>query len=528
MLLLLACESAPVASRVFHGNVTLHGDAQAQAFVDTYDTVAGTLTVDGLQDAGSLQGLTTVEQSFLLHESPELKTLTGLETLTSVDGVVLDSLESLQSLEGLDGLTASQQVYLKALPVLPDLSGLGGLEQLDSLVLDDLPALHSLHGLKQPSLERVNLHTTPLLGSLEGMGPVDTLYLEDVPLEDLRGLPEVRSLQVLRGLRSVDGLENTSIERLYLKDAAVTSVKALSGRTSLEVLILEGSPITEISLPGLQTAGSLQFEDVPLQSLELPELVETGDLVVNSDALIHAQLSQLSTVRNLFQMTTPSLGSLDLPALTSATALWVEAGALQHLDLPNLTTVDDLHLHAPVPDFSLPSLTHCERLFLETGQTILPEVPVLDGLEDVSLAGPALQDISSLSKQEFSDLIIHQTSVSQIPPLLPEVFGDLWVYQNTEVQNTEGLSAVSTVDRLTFQENVRLTGISMPSLVDVRVLRIKDNPALQDLSGLLGLRHLEELTITGNPQLPQSEIDALIAAVGASNIAEMEVSDNAP
>ena len=62
----------------------------------------------------------------------------------------------------------------------------------------------------------------------------------------------------------------------------------------------------------------------------------------------------------------------------------------------------------------------------------------------------------------------------------------------------------------------------------VGTLRISGNAALTDISALEVLTEIGTLEITDNPNLSQDAIDAFIAAVGAGNIGEQTISNNAP
>jgi hypothetical protein len=81
---------------------------------------------------------------------------------------------------------------------------------------------------------------------------------------------------------------------------------------------------------------------------------------------------------------------------------------------------------------------------------------------------------------------------------------------------TIDLQALVTVDgSLTVADNFELLTIDLASLQSVPVLNVSGNPELTSLGTLQSLTDVGQMTIAGNASLPQCEVDAIEARLGA-------------
>lgn len=174
-------------------------------------TTLDRLTIErcpALTDLDALAGVRGSPVVIQLLRSSGLVSIAGLGGLwdagdLSGDTLILHDLPQLASLTGLEALPAAGTLELSALPQLDSLAPLAGLRAVDELRLNDLPALNSLAGLT--SLERVG---TLQIGRCE---PASGL-----PLVDLAGLGAVTELHAIH----LD--DNLALQSLADLDALVT------------------------------------------------------------------------------------------------------------------------------------------------------------------------------------------------------------------------------------------------------------------------------------------------------------------
>jgi hypothetical protein len=122
--------------------------------------------VPGITDVWFVKGLETVQEVTRIDENAELRSLEGLESVTTTDTLEITNNDSLKTLEGLDGLTSiappddplntpvqtSGLLRIEFNPNLKSLDGLENLESANAIVIsncENLQSIEALYGLKR-------------------------------------------------------------------------------------------------------------------------------------------------------------------------------------------------------------------------------------------------------------------------------------------------------------------------------------------------------------------------------------------
>jgi hypothetical protein len=171
--------------------------AAAVASYAACDSVEGDLRIVGtdLSDLTALQRLRSVSGTLEISSNPELETLSGLERLSSVQGLEIRGNIALSSLRGLEGLERMERLVIER-NGLHDTAGLSNLRQVGDLAVVGNAKLISLHGLRHVSQARtVRVQHNPLLCGHFGL------------------LPELKSVDRLI-IRSNRGLSRRDVESL--------------------------------------------------------------------------------------------------------------------------------------------------------------------------------------------------------------------------------------------------------------------------------------------------------------------------
>ena len=121
-----------------------------------------------LEDISALQSLSSIG-NLDIGQAYNLSSLSGLQNLTTCGTLQLEGLSSLLSLEELSGLNSCSSLHLAALWSLTSLEGLNGITRLDKLFLAGLTALNSFNGLN-------NLTE---IGMTPGTYPGETVFYPD-------------------------------------------------------------------------------------------------------------------------------------------------------------------------------------------------------------------------------------------------------------------------------------------------------------------------------------------------------------
>jgi hypothetical protein len=305
-------------------------------------------------------------------------------------------------------------------------------------------------------------------------------------------------------------------------------------------LYVGGDEITEVILPKLEEAGTLDVTSTSLQEVELPVLSHAGSLFVNSPALVRIELPALVEAYDLWLESAdgPDL-PISLPQLTTVSHVSLFGDALTTLDAPRLQTVEhDAHLRNSIASLSLPRLaTIGGALILSTPELVGLELPVLEalgalelngvGLTSLALTVPTLdrlfvQDCPALASLDLPDLvqagdvtIAGSTSLERV--LLPQLSAAGRILLDTNPELTSfSADALVRADNLDVLRNPALEELSLPSLLEIPLsselladgVGVSDNAGLKAVS-LPSLLRAPSFDLYGNPSLSRLDLDAL-------------------
>ncbi|HKP62060.1 MAG TPA: hypothetical protein VJV78_35255 [Polyangiales bacterium] len=422
----------------------------------------------------------------------------------------------LSTLNGLDKLAKVGHLTLGRLPFVTSLAPLANLAEARALRLDDLDGLQDLTGLEG---------VTRLTGDQPGDGQL--------------WIGGHAKLATLTGLMIADGVRELRVLDCPLLES-LAALAPLHGRLAL--LMLDG-------LPGLNSLNGLErIEAIGLLDIEhCNGLLDLSELSLSSARLIVlAEMPSLSTLQDFLLPAVTELEELQLSGLPSLQSLAGLEGVqkLQALHmlrcdgLKDLTGLDELR-----------EVT--ETLVLQGGTSVdsLDGAPKLQNIGMLQLeAIPELSSLAGLTALKTAGLrVIELPELASLAALSGVQLGSLELQGLPVLSDLSGLEAVTSVDTLSLEANPQLADISALShLTTVEgTLTLAENPALQNLHGLEGLRELtasvthnetlEEVralgglteghvTISGNAALPQCELDWLTAQVEAV----IEAHDNGP
>lgn len=292
----------------------------------------------------------------------------------------------------------------------------------------------------------------------------------------------------------------------------VTDLSPLAALTDVRYNIVVNDSFAgeRISLPGLRTVGSLQLGSV------------TTELAAQS--VFDVSLPALETLGSL-TLCSASVGSLSLPALTSVGSLYVDSPSLAYADLSSLAEcTGDLSLFSgtsaatgnkALTALSLPSL---ERVSGSLSMQYLTAVAMLDLPHLVSVGGSCT----------FSNL----TSLKALSlPVLSELGGSFtWSYLTAVT--TFSLPKLTGAETFSLTDNTSsamLASVDLPLLASVRGnLTVQTRfsgeelslPALRSVGGQLKLANLAALL---RLDLPSLTACGSIYLTGLSQLGELDL-----
>lgn len=198
----------------------------------------------GLNDLTGLNGLDSVGFIFAIESNPRLTNLTGLNALNYVFGLAITNNILLESLNGLDALSRAQTLAVDYNPLVINLTGMPALASLNDLYVGNNDNIIDLKGLENiTDLGNVRILNNPLLTSLQGLENLETskdLYISGNPsLASLNGLESLnyisRSIKITNNatLSSISSLQNlTGVS----SDFYISNNDALANLSGLESL----------------------------------------------------------------------------------------------------------------------------------------------------------------------------------------------------------------------------------------------------------------------------------------------------
>lgn len=235
-------------------NETLSTQNQVTNFQELYgpcDTVAGNLIIEfaDFSDLNGLAGLNAVVGYFLLYYTSNLSSLVGLEGLTQVGDLSIESANLLTSLAGLQNLTSIGGLDILRNANLPNLVGLPStLASVQNLVISGNPKMTSLDGM--PAIGEitgaVQITENDMLANIAALA-ASGFPVGDTPQVDI-------SIAVNPSLTSLSGLPQ--IDKVWT--LGITSNTALSSLGGLEGLVEIWDGLTVIFNPALSDCNALR------------------------------------------------------------------------------------------------------------------------------------------------------------------------------------------------------------------------------------------------------------------------------
>lgn len=257
-MLLLLCVAPAVAAPTsvcpggeFDGSYVVKDVASIDAFAGC-TAVTGDFKIEApsVISLAGLGGLTRVGGDLVVKNSVGLTSLDGLNSVTSVGGLIIDGNPALSSLAALAAIQAPKVrlILISRNPKLANLDGLGGMTGVDwDLNLDRNGALTTITALKVTSVGgSLRLSDNPSLKTLDGLSSLTTVgdgvYItRNSALTSLRGLGALTAVGGVLGfsgnaeLRSLDGLGTlASTGSIYIDgNPRLATLKGMDGLKAL-------------------------------------------------------------------------------------------------------------------------------------------------------------------------------------------------------------------------------------------------------------------------------------------------------
>jgi hypothetical protein len=284
----------------------------------------------------SLEGGTfPARMETLFSNDNALVNLKGLENLTAIDTLSVESdpgLSTLETLDGLQGLTQVGTLTLDDQTRLSSLAALGSLQRATGLLIQDASALSNLVGLSNLREVSTLMIRASALTELRGLGNLSVEYLElgSIAITSLAGLEQVTlgNLSILGApqLSSLDGLAPlAALGTLYISEAPLLSdIGALAGLTRLATLDLTNTGVGNLdALSQLRELGGVSLQG----NLQLSQL--DGLSAVSGLAYLYLSSNQaLRTLPRFENVTGPDCQQCDLFALSVAGHPNLQSGPL--------------------------------------------------------------------------------------------------------------------------------------------------------------------------------------------------------
>jgi hypothetical protein len=443
------------ALRLIGGDVYLDPATIDNLTFPALERIGGSLEVDynGADDLLSAPALTAIGGSatlgFLCFGTLDVPSLASVGGDLFFDESAFDEVH-LDALTTVEGDFTIWNPALQALE-LPALRTVGGeLSDLSATSLEriEMPQLDSLGGLDLYEAPILDTLTLTSLTTVTGR-----LWIDDAPQLGSLALPSLLSVGDDVFVATTPALTAFSAPQLRELNADA------GGDINVHSLLLYQTAISQLSLPSLQTAGgTINVREQPsLTAIDLPVLTRAEALFADTDPLLVSIHAPLLTQTLSFDVAyVPALVDVDLSALQRLTYLTLQGCGLTDLaGFPSLQWVGALSIHD------------------------------LDHLTDLS--GPT--ELSAISRLEIHDCDV-LTSLTGLSGVTA-IGGDVSIVANGALASMDGVAGLHAINgRLTIQANATLTNLD-------------DLAALTWVGG--------PVTITGNTQLPQAEIDQLLA-----------------
>ena len=221
------------ACGTFIGDVTLTTQADVISFgANNYSTITGFLAISGsdINDLSPLSSLTSVGGDLLIQNNAALTSLTGLDNITSVGGLILYNIPLLTNLDALSKITSSisGQLFISHNTSLTNLAGLNNISSVGEFLsvevndllqnLDGLSNITSVGGLLSISANAAikNLDGLSNITSIGEYGGITLALFNNPMLGSFCGLyPVLSSGTVGNGSKNISGnLINPTIQQI--------------------------------------------------------------------------------------------------------------------------------------------------------------------------------------------------------------------------------------------------------------------------------------------------------------------------
>lgn len=443
-------------------------------------------------------GVSSIDLPMLTSVGRNLEVL-NLDSLSTLELPKLANVLQSVTVQGSQNTNALQSINF---PALTTVEGDIAISLWSALTSVDLPVLTQAGSFKIPYEFTITSITAPKLTQLAGgIDLSSAVVLTKLDLSALQKVGGDLELQSVMALQNLDGLKSlTSIGgRLDLNtNSALTSINGLKSLTSVggDVLLQSLDALSDDNLDGLSAlktiGGDLNLSEVPfkkftgfavtqianikiygsnlttIETIDLSKLNITGQVtingvtngaavkgptILNADLLIQdcdiimsgfGQVNNLSYQASNLSSTGPE--SISTQKVIGTLSVYVASG-ISKISLPDLTEVDGL--------FSLQIYTQLELdapLLASTGQLLadvaysnmdvlsLPQLATVNGSCSISTGAPG-----------------YSLGAIQIPKL-STVNGTLSISgPNTRITNLDGLSALTSVQGISIQNNTMLT-----------------------------------------------------------------------
>jgi hypothetical protein len=236
---------------------------------------------------------------------------------------------------------------------------------------DSIFSLAPLASLKEVAYN-LTLNPTCAITGLEGLENLEriggALQLGTAPKSSTNPPNTLKHLETLRlpALETAGGIELISIVTTNVELPELTGVS--------QELFLDG-PFAQMSLPNLQSAGSLTITAVALgnspsvpavlEDIDLLELTEVGYMdIARFQQLTRINLPKLKKAEMIHWGYSPKLATIYTPQLEEVDdrIIWANLLALREMVFPKLRKVSSLTAPWAVETMSFPSLTHADEI----------------------------------------------------------------------------------------------------------------------------------------------------------------------
>lgn len=419
----------------------------------------------------------------------------------SGDYVIHDeaSWNTLQAYTAVDGDLIVSTMLRQLGPPLSCLQDVAG-----ALVILDNPRLTDLTGLELPLRvsgglrvrRNPSLRSLRALSQLRFVGESAPLWLQELPaLQDLQGVSDAA--------HAFDGL--------IVEDTGLTDLRGLAGLESLTTLRIRGNArlTSLLGLGGIRTLeGNLGLEHNPelldISALSRLSTVSGISIIGNARLPTAAPLSGLTgSVRALTVSDNPELLRLpQLDAVDEVTSIEVRGNAalVELTGLGSVTRVGEVKIYDNPHLTSLRGIPTAAR-FAALSLSDLPRLSDLSGLE-------GLQHVEGSFTVHGAHGLRSLGGLGALRSAQELRFTDCNL-----LENLTGLGSLQEVtERLSIASNRSLRTLTgLPSLARVGDLVVSNNAALTDVTGLAGTSSVGTLTIQHNRELPQCQVDDLLA-----------------